>query len=306
MSNTICTDNMMAHGYDHDLRRWIIWGQARTRDKFRTIGVSFAEDLQRIPFPTEILTPDHLDPPDCEFNHMVALKTPGGYAGLVTDFRPREGCKKEPQFAFSRNAVAWERPAGRAPFIPAGPPGTWDEMNVFAHNPVHVGDDIYILYHGSITGNGSYYPEHRNGRTRYIKVGSWGTPLPDGRLNLPGIGLATLKRDRWAAIEPVSRTGALHTRRMYWAGRELRVNADARGGAIRAELRDHRGNPVPGFTLADSDPFSGNSLDHRMAWNGKRLLPKSMVGTAHAQPAVGRLLSIRFHLDRARIYSFSC
>jgi len=306
MSGTINTDNMLAHGFDPDLNKWIIWGQARTWDKFRTIGVSFAEDLDRIPFPQEILTPDADDPPECQFNHMAALKVPGGYAGLVVDFRPREGCKKEPQLAFSRDARTWTRPAGREPFIPAGEPGSWDEMNVFAHNPVQVGDDVFILYHGSITGNGSFFPEHRNGRTRYIKVGGWGSPLPDGRLNLPGIGLAKMKRDRWACIEPVSRSGSLLTKRMYWAGRELRINADASRGEVRAELRDHRGKPVPGFALADSDPFTGDSLGHRLSWKGKRLLPKEMIGTAYSQPTVGRLLSITFHLDRVRLYSFSC
>ena len=306
MSNAICTDNMMAHGYDHELRQWIIWNQARTWGKFRTIGVSFTDDLNRIPFPREILTPDDNDPPDCEFNHMVAQKVPGGYVGLVVDLRPHEGCKKEPQLAFSRDARAWTRPLGRAPFIPAGQRGDWDEMNIHAHNPVQVGDDVFILYHGTITGNGSFFPEHHNGRTRYIKITGWGAPLPDGRINLPGIGMAKLKRDRWAAVTPVNQAGVLHTKRMYWANRELWINAEARGGTIRAELRDHRGKPVPGFALADSDPFSGNKLSHRMSWKGRRQLPKKMIGTAYAQPTVGRLMSIRFHLERAELYSFSC
>ena len=307
MSNTICTDNMMAHGYDPQLRQWIIWNQARTPDKFRTIGVSFTDDLNRIPFPQEILTPDDEDPPGCQFNHMVAQKVPGGYVGLVVDFRPHEGCKKEPQLAFSRDARSWTRPVGRAPFIPAGQRGQWDEMNVFAHNPVQVGDDVFIMYHGSITGNGSFFPEHRGSRTSYTKItGGWGALLPDGRLNLPGIGMAKLKRDRWAAVTPAHRVGVVHTNRMYWANRKLIINADACGGAIRAELRDHHGKPVPGFTLADSDPFTGNKLSHQMSWNGRRLLPKQMLGTAYTQPSVGRLISIRFHLERTKLYSFSC
>ena len=307
MSNTLCTDNMMAHGYDPELRQWIIWNQARTRNKFRTIGVSFTDDLDRIPFPQEILTPDDDDPPECQFNHMVAQKVPGGYVGLVVDFRPHEGNKKEPQLAFSRDARAWTRPLGRDPFIPAGQRGQWDEMNVFAHNPVQVGDDVFIMYHGSITGNGSFFPDHRGGRTSYTKItGGWGAPLPDGRANLPGIGLAKLKRDRWAAVTPVHRAGVLHTKRMYWANRQLLINADARGGSIRAELRDHDGKPVPGFTLAESDPFTGNKLSRRMSWNGRRQLPKQYLGTAYAQPTIGRLISIRFHLERAKLYSFSC
>jgi len=309
ISNTIVTDNAFCHGYDGDLGRWIFWLQARAFGrfgKFRSMGVSFSKDLGRIPFPQEILTPDDQDPPDCEFNHLSSIKVPGGYVGLVTDFRPREGCKKEPQLAFSRDARVWYRPAGRTPFIPAGPRGAWDEMNVYVANPIQVGDDIYIIYHGSITGNGQWFFTGRKGKSAYVRVGGWGTPLPDGRLNLPGVGLAKLKRDRWAGIEPVGRSGFLHTRRMYWANRELRINADARKGSIRAELRDPTGKPIPGFTLKQSMPFTGDSLNHRMTWQGKQMLSANMVGTAYRQGTVGRLISIRFHLDRARLFSFTC
>ncbi len=305
LSNSHVTDNAFTHGYDHDLKKWIIFAQARTAKKFRTMGVSFCEDLSYIPFPQEVLTPDELDPPDCQFNHMVAQKVPGGYAGLIVDFRPHEGCKKEPQFTFSRDARSWSRPAGREPFIAAGPQGAWDEMNVFVHNPVQVGDTVYISYHGSVTGNGSFFPVTRRGRTRYTKVGGWGTPLPDGRMNLPGIGLATLPRDRWAGFEPTGRTGELHTKGMYWAGRQLRVNADASDGRLRAELRDIEGRAIPGFTLAESDPLTRSSLNHTMTWQGKRMLPVKMVGARH-QGTVGRMMSIRFHLDRAKLFTFTC
>ena len=306
MSNAICTDNVFVQGFDPHLNKWIVFAQARTAGKFRTMGVCFCDDLDYMPFPQEALTPDDDDPPGCQFNHMVASRVPGGFAGLVVDFRPHEGCRKEPQLVFSRDARVWSRTAGREPFIPAGPPGSWDEMNVFVHNPVAVGDDIFIMYHGSITGNGSFFPEQRGGRTRYVRVGEWGTPLPDGRLNLPGLGLAKLRRDRWAGMAPIARTGVLQTKRMYWAGRELRINADARGGAIRAELRDHDGRPVPGFTMRESDPFQGDRLDHRMSWQSKRMLPAKFLGTARTQGTIGRMMSIRFHLERATLYTFSC
>ena len=130
--------------------------------------------------------------------------------------------------------------------------------------------------------------------------------MPDGRLNLPGIGMAKMKRDRWAAIEPIRQSGFLHTRRMYWANRELRVNADARKGSIRAELRDTIGRPIPGFTLKESVPFRGDSFNHRMIWKNKRMLPAKLLGTPYAQGTVGRLISIRFHLERARLFSFAC
>ena len=306
MSNTIVTDNAFCHGYDEELGAWIFWMQARNSSKFRTMGVSITRDIEKIPFPREILTPDEQDPPECQFNHLASAKVPGGFVGLVVDFRPQEGCKKEPQLAFSRDAVAWDRTAGREPFIPAGEPGSWDEMNVFVANPVQAGDTVYILYHGSITGNGSWFPLHKDGKTEYVKTGSWGTVLPDGRLNLPGIGMATLRRDRWAALKPVKKKGFVETKRMYWAGGELFVNCDAREGSLTAELIDHKGKPVSGFTRRECDPFSGDDLNHRMSWKGKNSLPPEFIGTAQKQGTEGRTMAIRFYLDRARLYSLSC
>lgn len=307
MSNTVVTDNMFAHGFDPEMRKWIFWAGARTAGKFRTIGVSFSPDLDHIPFPQEILTPDDQDPPECEFNHLVALKVSGGYAGLVVDFRPREGCKKEPQFVFSRDGRVWQRTAGRSPFIAAGSAGSWDEMNVFVHNPVQRGDDIFLPYHGSITGNGSWFPQREDGTTRYIKVPFWGQPLPDGRANVPGIGLAKLKRDRWTALTcRTSDPSTVVTKRMYWAGTDLYINADARGGTIRAELFDHHRQPIEGYRLADCTPFSSDSLKHQMTWKNRRGLSAKMIGTALCQGSVGRLIGIRFHLEKAKLYTFSC
>ena len=141
-----------------------------------------------------------------------------------------------------------------------------------------------------------------------------GEPVPDGRINLPKIGLARLKRDRWAAVEPEKETGLLQTRPMYWAGRELFINAAVKrasgnrkgGGSVRAELLDHTGKPITGFTKSESDPFTGDSLEHRMSWKGKKRLPVQIIGKAFKEGEPGRVLSIRFFLDRARLFSFSC
>lgn len=153
-------------------------------------------------------------------------------------------------------------------------------MSIAPGNPVQVGDKIFILY----TAN---------------------TVVKDGAR----IGLAKVQRDRWAAIEPVSQVGVLQTRPMYWANRTLEVNADARRGSLRAELLDHYGKPIPGFTLADADRFSGNSFSQTMSWKGVRALPVERVGHAYAegdQRGSGRLMSIRFYLDAAKLFSFSC
>ena len=140
------------------------------------------------------------------------------------------------------------------------------------------------------------------GDTIYILV-SANTVIHDGR-----IGLYTLKRDRWAAIESSTPwPGVLQTRPVYFANRTLAVNTDAHHGALRAELVDVlTGEPLPGHSAAEADPFSGDSLDHTCTWNGRSDISSSLIGEAYREGLPGRVVSIRFHLDRARLFSFSC
>ena len=283
MSHALCMDGPTVHGFDEDLNAWILWWRPRIGPKFRTMGISIARDLERIPYPQMALVPDDGDAPGTEFDRCASIKVSGGYVALVRTLFPEYNRRESRDFrhihcqlAFSRDARTWSRPAGRQSMLTVGEPGTWDELLITPANPIQVGDDIYILYQAG------------RGETQR------------------GIGLATLKRDRWAAIEPVHIHGVLKTHPISWANRQLRINADATGGSIRAELLDVADKPVPGFTMGDCDPVSGDSLDHTMSWGGKSQLPDDMIGAAYLEGTPGRVMSIRFDIDRAKLFSFSC
>ena len=49
-----------------------------------------------------------------------------------------------------------------------------------------------------------------------------------------------------------------------------------------------------------------DSLDHMMSWGGKSQLPDDVIGAAYLEGTPGRVMSIRFDIDRARLFSFSC
>ena len=214
---------------------------------------------------------------------MASIKVSGGYVGIVRALYPEYSRRESRDFrhifcqlAFSRDARTWSRPAGREPFFTCGEEGAWDELLITPANPNQVGDTIFMLYQAG------------QGETRRA------------------VGLTTIKRDRWAAIEPVHLREVLHTRPMSWANRELHINADATGGSVRAELVDVKGQSVPGYTLGDCDPFEGDCLDHRMSWKGVSQLPDDIIGAAYREGLPGRVMSIRFTIERARLYSFSC
>jgi len=75
---------------------------------------------------------------------------------------------------------------------------------------------------------------------------------------------------------------------------ELRINfATSAAGSIRCEIQDETGEPIPGFTLADSDELFGDSLDRAMSWKGRRELKSQ----------VGRPVRLRFELKDADLYA---
>src|SRR5205807_2461330 len=97
-----------------------------------------------------------------------------------------------------------------------------------------------------------------------------------GRAGIPGTresgvsttGLATLRRDGFAAMAAGDREASLTTRPLRFTGRHLFVNADAKGGELRVELLDERGRSLPGFTRAACVPVAADSTRQSITWKG--------------------------------------
>ena len=64
------------------------------------------------------------------------------------------------------------------------------------------------------------------------------------------------------------------------------------GGALRAELQDAAGQPLPGFTMEDCEPVTGDHDRVTVAWSGGNQAPASAV-------------KIRFQLHRALLYGYT-
>ena len=75
---------------------------------------------------------------------------------------------------------------------------------------------------------------------------------------------------------------------------ELLINfATSAAGSVRCEIQDVDGNPISGFTLADSDELYGDALEHAMSWKGRQEL-KSLAA---------RPVRLRFVMKDADLYS---
>jgi hypothetical protein len=79
----------------------------------------------------------------------------------------------------------------------------------------------------------------------------------------------SLRLDGFAALHAGYEGGEMLTRPLVFAGKELELNfATSAAGAIRAEIQDAAGQPIPGFTAGDCLETVGNELDRVVQWKG--------------------------------------
>ena len=289
-SGALMMDGSTLHGWNERIKKWVLWQRPRIIPKYRTIGVSYSEDFENWTFPELVITPDENDPPQVQFDMLTSMEaSDGGYIGMLSvsgyGGLGFDAALALPELVYSRDGTVWTRVQRRPLIEPLTDGEAWNDGCIMPCNPIQRGDEVFVFYYGK-----------NRGRT-------WGDPTLDGkRMTTSGLGLATLQRDRWVSI---GSSGSLRTRLVSFSHNELHVNADASGGALRAALLDFEGKPIAGFTESECEPLSSDSLDHTLRWAGTADLSE-IIGTARRQPRFGRGLKVRFVLEKAHLYSFSC
>jgi hypothetical protein len=229
-----------------------------------------------------VLEPGPGDPPQFQMYGMGStmygnyeIGTLWDYYTDLTDVSRGKMCGfQETEFTYSRNGTAWHRPTPRQPFIPHGQPGDWESGNLQAASaPVFLDDEIRYYYAASNV---------RHTRRWELIEGSY------------GIGMASIKPDRFIALTAGPAPAEAYTRTFQLQAPEIRINADVSAdGVIQMELQDSDCRPIPGFEMAQCLPISGDSLGHLVIWQGNPD-PTAIVG----QP-----IRWRMRATRAKIYS---
>jgi len=106
-----------------------------------------------------------------------------------------------------------------------------------------------------------------------------------------GIGLATVKRDRFVYLEASFDGGYVETEPLILPQGDLHVNAQSRFGSVKVTVSDGEGKPIPG---GRSKPASEDSLDAVVEWDNATL----------KSPLAEQPVRLRFELNNARLYSF--
>jgi hypothetical protein len=174
--------------------------------------------------------------------------------------------------AVSRDGVAWNWPS-TGPYIPFGPARSGRSGMLYMHvGLIRRGGEIFQYHFGTDI--------HHHGQVG--KVHGLAGCYNSGRI------YRTVQRlDGFVSVDFPTAGGGLTTPPLRFAGRELHLNVNAAGGAIRVAVQDETGRPLPGFAADDCDAITTDALDAAVTWRGKGDLA-SVAGRAVRLHFLGR------------------
>ena len=112
-----------------------------------------------------------------------------------------------------------------------------------------------------------------------------------------GIGAATARLDGFVCLEPwvEDEPGWVVTKPFRLEGSRIEINVDAKGGWLAVEvLGADTGEPLPGFRREEAKPVTADGLRLRPRWQKQPDLAALK----------GKVVRLKFHLNRARLYAF--
>jgi hypothetical protein len=233
--------------------------------------------------PRLVFEPDAHDPPQLQFYALGSAMYGPYELGTLWAYHTEEDDldtwhqrgQQHAELAYSRSGYAWHRAAQGEPFIPHGQGKDWDSGNLqCASQPVYLEDEIrYYFAAGNMKHDTDW--ELKPNQTA-------------------GIGVATLKPDRFISLDAGAKEAELLTFWFSLAGPEIYINADIRrDGQVVVELLTQEGKAIKGFSASDCVPVQGDSLAHRVQWKGQ----------PDVSPWVGKLVRLRVRAQRASLYS---
>jgi hypothetical protein len=250
-------------------------GYGGRRMVMRTESPEFAD----FPEPAMVLSLGPEDPPDADIYTNAFRQWPGaGRAYLmIPAIYHRATDTVDLRLAVSHDGVRWHFP-DREPFLSVGEPGSGYEGSIYA------GAGTVPL------GNGMWaFPV-----TRFHKTHNMGFQPTAQHPRQGGISLAMLPEDGFVALEAESR-GECWTQPATFTGSRLLLNCwGLTGSRVAVEITTADGEPLPGFALDDCAGLSGDQLRAPMTWKG----------SSDVSALRGKLVRIRFSLNRIRLHAF--
>jgi hypothetical protein len=259
-------------------KMWIDGPDGRQAWK-HAMGRTESHDFIRWSKPELVLAPDELDPLWVEFHHSPAFYYNDCYFALLQILhRDVRGGIMDAELAISRDGLHWQRPFRSPFFLPRGAEGSFDCGSILTNAaPVFLEDEVRFYYGG--------YAEGATGG--------------DDIMFKTGVGMASMPRDRFAALYPQGEVGQVTLRPLDLTGcQSLTLNANASSGSVQAEVLNADGYRVRGFAREDAAPITGDSLRLPVRWRGSSV---SATRTLADLPAGSYCL--RVYLQNAELYA---
>lgn len=257
--------------------------------------------------PQFILGVNDNDPPQLEFHTSPVFVYNGQYFSL-NQILNRSAGMMDIELMSSRDGFQWERPYAGSHFLERGSGAVFDAATLVTNGtPLMIGDEM-CFYYGAYRGTA-------------IGAVDLDRQVIGSRDYFSGVGMASMKRDRFVAVEPDPR---MELRNSLKVARDavgkpvprpakpntigqvtlrpidlseykiMTINADASQGSIAVELLNEEGFRLRGFSKEEAVAFKGDSLAAPVKW-------KQMV-LDRLKP--GRHL-IRIHLNNARLFAIT-
>lgn len=111
-------------------------------------------------------------------------------------------------------------------------------------------------------------PARWGNRSNYAALNVVPTSLTEMSIYHVGSGdRFVLRADGFTSVHVGADPGELLTRPLRFTGKELVINySTSAGGSVRVEVQNESGQPIPGFTLADSRNLVGDAIEQLFSW----------------------------------------
>ncbi|HCN06665.1 MAG TPA: hypothetical protein DIT01_01950 [Lentisphaeria bacterium] len=274
-----------------------------SRQNRRRIWFSESFDLLHWSQPYLVVCPDHEeDNLDDGFYGMVYDQFGSFYVGFLSVFH-RVLNEIDVQLVISRDRKQWHHVNKRQPWLTLGAPGEWDQHNIaMTSSVIEVGDELFIYYGGANCHHDYFIWGPREGMDH--------PEVHDRNLTQFGLGLARLRKDGFVSVSSGAlREGLLVTRPFLSTGTSLVINGRCgKDGYILAEVLDHFDELMPGRSRQACDVFTGDSVSHKVTWQGESELPAARPefggDTVFPWKKTTPYRKLRFFLRNAELFSF--
>jgi hypothetical protein len=268
--SNIISDTAQSAFWDERIGKYVGYVRARTENG-RSVARMESDDFEHWTNPVVVLE----GTPNKSLYSMGVNRYQGIYIGTLWIFEPSANSTDKPviwpELAVSRDGIAWTRPFPGEPLVPCGPPGSADSRQIRMASSFVVLSDRILLFYGQTDR----------------------PHIPDMRAD---IGMATLRRDGFAAMTAGDTEGSILTKLIRFEAGRLCVNAKVNfGGYLRAEILDANGQPLAGYDLASCADVQGDVLWAPIEWKALATIPSSDFNNP---------CRIRFVLKNAEFYSF--